>query len=219
MHIRSAIRTLAVPSLLLTLVACGGEEAPPPAPAAKPAAKANAPAPPAATTPAMPAASPAAVAGEMTASAEITPLGTAKLAGSVTFTESGGKVTVTGHLTGLTPGKHGFHVHEFGDCSGDGTPAGGHFNPATTQHGAMDGAHHSGDLGNITADDKGEATLAASTSQFTLASGANNILGRSVVIHDKEDDLTTQPSGNSGARIGCGVIRSPSGTTAPVTKP
>jgi len=127
--------------------------------------------------------------------------------GVITFTETEKGVKVVAHLEGLAPGKHGFHVHEFGDCSApDLTSAGGHFNPTQMAHGApMDKTRHSGDLGNIIADEKGMATLEWVDPVMHL-SGPNSIIGRAVIVHTNPDDLKTQPTGNAGAREGCGVI-------------
>ena len=127
--------------------------------------------------------------------------------GSVTFTQSGETVKVVADITGLTPGKHGFHIHEFGDCSSsDGSSAGGHFNPTHKQHGAPDASdRHAGDLGNIEADASGKALLEWSDKVMKL-SGADSIVGHAVIVHEKEDDLKTQPTGNAGGRLACGVI-------------
>ncbi len=116
---------------------------------------------------------------------------------------------MTGDVTGLAPGtKHGFHVHEFGDCSApDGTSAGGHFAPEAHPHGAPDpAAHHAGDLGNLEADAAGKATVNLLVPGLSLGSGARALLGRGVIVHAQADDLTTQPTGNAGGRIACGVI-------------
>jgi len=127
--------------------------------------------------------------------------------GLVTFTKSGDEVKVVADVTGLTPGKHGFHVHEFGDCSSsDGNSAGGHFNPMHKQHGAPDASdRHAGDLGNIEADASGKAHLEWSDKVMKL-SGADSIVGHAVIVHEKADDLKTQPTGNAGGRLACGVI-------------
>lgn len=131
-------------------------------------------------------------------------------AGVVSFQEQrDGRVMVQAHLTGLTPNStHGFHVHEVGDCSApDGSSAGGHFNPEKATHGGpSDHARHAGDLGNIVADAAGVATLAWTDRHFKL-SGKNSVVGRAVIVHAQADDLKTQPTGNAGARIACGVIR------------
>src|SRR5438132_2131831 len=126
--------------------------------------------------------------------------------GSVTFTQSGEVVLVVADITGLTPGKHGFHIHEFGDCSAaDASSAGGHFNPMKKPHGAPDAAErHEGDLGNIEADSTGKAHLELKDKMLKL-SGENSILGRGVIVHEKVDDWS-QPTGNAGSRQACGVI-------------
>ena len=127
--------------------------------------------------------------------------------GMITFTQTDKGVKVVAHLEGLTPGKHGFHVHEFGDCSApDATSAGGHFNPTQMTHsGPTDATRHSGDLGNIVADEKGVADLEWVDPMMQLT-GPQSIIGRAVIVHAKEDDLKTQPTGNAGAREACGVI-------------
>ncbi len=129
------------------------------------------------------------------------------VSGTVTFTKGTDSIQVVADVTGLTPGKHGFHVHEFGDCSSpDGNSAGGHFNPTHKQHGAPDAAdRHAGDLGNIEADASGKAHLDWKDKVMKL-SGPDSIVGRSVIVHVQEDDLKTQPTGNSGGRLACGVI-------------
>jgi superoxide dismutase, Cu-Zn family len=132
-----------------------------------------------------------------------------KAKGTVAFTQEGDRVHVVGDVVGLEPGStHGFHIHEFGDCSApDASTAGDHFAPKGNAHGAPDAAaHHAGDLGNIKADASGNARIDVRVAGPTVARGDTTILGRAVVLHEKADDLKTQPSGNSGARIACGVI-------------
>ena len=130
-----------------------------------------------------------------------------QVTGTVTFTKVGDYVQVMADISGLTPGKHGFHIHEFGDCSApDATSAGSHFNPGKHNHGAPDASdRHEGDLGNIEADASGKAHLEWSDKMMKL-SGADSILGRSVIVHEKADDLKTQPTGDAGGRLACGVI-------------
>ena len=129
-----------------------------------------------------------------------------KVEGRVTFTEDGGKVKVHAVITGLTPGKHGFHVHEYGVWSEDGMASGGHFNPKSEKHADVTAAErHVRDLGNITADENGKATLELEDSHLKFH-GPASILGRGVVVHEKADDLTTQPSGNAGGRLAVGVV-------------
>ncbi|MCA9522808.1 MAG: superoxide dismutase family protein [Myxococcales bacterium] len=127
--------------------------------------------------------------------------------GVIWFIQEKGYVHVKGTLSGLTPGKHGFHVHQFGDCSkSDGTSAGGHFNPKKMKHGAPQmKMRHDGDLGNIVADKQGNAQIEWKDKTMQLK-GPRSIIGRGVIVHAKEDDLKTQPTGNAGARVGCGVI-------------
>src|SRR5438477_9063658 len=131
-----------------------------------------------------------------------------KVSGTVMFTEVADGVQVHAEIAGLTPGKHGFHVHEFGDCSAaDASSAGAHFNPTNQPHAGPDAAaRHEGDMGNIEADASGNAKLDYVDHQISLANDAKSVIGRSVVVHAKPDDLKTQPSGDSGARIACGVI-------------
>jgi Cu-Zn family superoxide dismutase len=130
--------------------------------------------------------------------------------GTVTFTDKGAdKVRVEAKLTGLSPGEHGFHIHEKGDLSAaDLASAGAHFNPAGHKHaGPKDASRHAGDLGNITADASGNAKLDITVDGISIGTAAaNDILGKSVILHEKADDLQTNPSGNSGGRIGGGVI-------------
>ncbi len=127
--------------------------------------------------------------------------------GVVTFEVVEKGVRVVADITGLTPGKHGFHIHEFGDCSSDdGISAGGHFNPAGMPHSMpMSDKRHVGDLGNIEADNNGKAHLDYVDSVLMLQ-GDSSVIGRGVIVHEKEDDFKTQPTGNAGARLACGVI-------------
>jgi Cu-Zn family superoxide dismutase len=127
--------------------------------------------------------------------------------GVITFTRIQGGVKVVADLQGLSKGKHGIHIHECGDCTAvDGSSAGGHFNPMAKSHGApSDIMRHEGDMGNIEADDSGNAHLEYVDNTISLV-GPTSIIGRSVIIHQHEDDLKTQPTGNAGPRIACGVI-------------
>jgi superoxide dismutase, Cu-Zn family len=131
-----------------------------------------------------------------------------KVTGTVTFTPVADGVQVHAEITGLAPGKHGFHVHEFGDCSAaDGSSAGAHFNPTNQPHAGPDAAaRHEGDMGNVEADGSGNAKLDYVDHQISLSNDPKSVIGRSVVVHTKPDDLKTQPTGDSGARIACGVI-------------
>jgi Cu-Zn family superoxide dismutase len=129
--------------------------------------------------------------------------------GTVNFVQKGDKVAVSARVSGLTPGGHGFHIHEKGDCSsGDGMSAGGHFNPLTKPHAHPSTAdRHAGDMPMLVADASGNATLSADLDVMTIGSGATDIVGKAVVVHNDPDDFKTQPTGNSGARVACGVIR------------
>ena len=130
-----------------------------------------------------------------------------EVSGTVKFTQDGAEVKVVADLEGLTPGKHGFHIHEYGDCSNpDGTSAGGHYNPLDKKHGApTDANRHVGDLGNIEADENGNAHLEMTDTLINLG-GRYSIIGRAVIVHADEDDFESQPTGNAGARVACGVI-------------
>lgn len=129
--------------------------------------------------------------------------------GTVTFeaVEMGTRIHAT--FSGLTPGKHGFHIHEFGDCTGRrGKTAGGHYNPRTVNHGApfkSRDTRHVGDLGNLVADEEGNATYLRVDRVISLH-GVHTIIGRSLIVHADADDLRSQPTGNAGARVACGVI-------------
>jgi len=130
-----------------------------------------------------------------------------KVTGTVTFHEQANGTHIHAQLHCLTPGKHGFHIHDLGDCScTDGMCTKGHFNPTNQPHGGLDSEkRHIGDMGNIVADENGNATLDFTDKIITL-NGLYTIIGRSIIVHADEDDLVSQPSGNAGARIGCGVI-------------
>ncbi|HMJ06658.1 MAG TPA: superoxide dismutase family protein [Chthoniobacterales bacterium] len=129
------------------------------------------------------------------------------VAGTVTFTGGSDGVKVVADLTGLKAGQHGFHIHEFGDCSSkDGKSAGGHYNPMHHEHAGPDASdRHMGDLGNIEADASGKAHLEHTDKMLKLA-GDNSIIGYAVIVHEKADDMKTQPTGDAGGRVACGVI-------------
>lgn len=129
--------------------------------------------------------------------------------GTVTFAQKGDKVVVTASVSGLAPGQHGFHIHEKGDCSAaDGMSAGGHFNPMGKPHAhPTTSDRHAGDMPMLTADASGRATLAVELDVITIGGGATDIVGKGVIVHKDPDDFKTQPTGNSGARVACGVIR------------
>jgi superoxide dismutase, Cu-Zn family len=129
--------------------------------------------------------------------------------GTVHFADVGdGNVEVIIDLTGVPPGIHGFHIHEKGDCGNNAQNAGGHFNPTGMVHGAPDAvSHHAGDFGNVTADANGEIHTRFTTHSISLTQGfSTSAIGHAVVLHEKADDFLTQPTGNAGARIACGVV-------------
>jgi len=130
--------------------------------------------------------------------------------GTLRFVQNGDKVQVTGEVKGLKPGaEHGFHVHEKGDCSsGDGMSTGGHFNPTGTAHGQHGhGTHHVGDLPSLMADAQGVAKVNFTSTTLTLNAGTTGIVDKGLIVHRDPDDYKTQPTGNSGPRVACGVIR------------
>jgi Cu-Zn family superoxide dismutase len=131
-----------------------------------------------------------------------------KVIGEVTFQQVGDKVRVTAQLIRLPAnGEFGFHIHEKGDCSsGDGMSAGGHFNPFGKPHG-RGAERHAGDMPNLKSDAKGKAKLSVDLDIITLKSGPASIVGRGVIVHAQPDDYTSQPVGNAGARLACGVIK------------
>jgi superoxide dismutase, Cu-Zn family len=139
--------------------------------------------------------------------AVMTPTKNGKVSGTVTFTQEGDAVHITGKISGLTPGEHGFHVHEFGDISSDdGMATGGHFDSDKHMHGSDEAAErHTGDLGNIKAGDDGVATI-DKTDKVIKLSGANSVIGHGLIVHEKADDFKTQPTGNAGCRVAQGVI-------------
>ena len=128
--------------------------------------------------------------------------------GEIRFVQEAGGIRVSGTINGLPVGEHGFHVHGTGDCSADdATSAGDHFNPDSTQHGRSDaapGARHVGDFGNVTADASGVATVDLLDTVIAF-DGTNSIVGKAVIVHANPDDYS-QPSGNAGARLACGVV-------------
>lgn len=140
--------------------------------------------------------------------ATLTPTANSNVRGIVMFHEMDGHLMVHAKLSGLTPGaEHGFHVHENGSCaSPDGMSAGGHFNPDGKPHGPQAAAHHAGDMPALKADAQGMVDQKFMLMGPTVAPGAASLVGRAVIVHAQPDDYTTQPTGNAGGRIGCGVI-------------
>ena len=151
----------------------------------------------------------AALAKDAKAVAELESRSGSTVTGKVTFTQQDGKVSMKVVVNGLTPGNHAIHLHDKGDCSApDATSAGGHWNPSSEDHGKW--AHapfHHGDIGNLVADAEGKAELKVESELWTLGDGKpSDVVGHAVIVHAKEDDFTTQPTGNAGGRVACGEI-------------
>lgn len=129
--------------------------------------------------------------------------------GGVVLSDTPDGLRIVVHVTGVSPGKHGLHIHEFGGCGDAGKGAGGHFNPEGVQHGYLPtdgfGQAHAGDLGNIEVEQDGTGSLAITLRGVTISGGNYSVAGRAIILHAKEDDFG-QPTGNAGGRIGCGPI-------------
>ncbi|MFC4159402.1 superoxide dismutase family protein [Chitinimonas lacunae] len=145
----------------------------------------------------------AAIAADAPVKVELNPTVGNSARGALTLSETSDGVTVQGTLENLTPGQHGFHLHENAECAGNAEGAGGHYNPTGKPHGSPDADHHQGDLGNVMADNSGRAKVDAKVKGATLAT----LKGRAVIVHEKRDDLRSQPSGDAGGRVACGAIR------------
>jgi Cu-Zn family superoxide dismutase len=189
---------------IVLAAACGGSSKPttePVAPSPPPGSGAgDQPAPaPAPTPPPAP----------KTATAALAATAKSKVTGTITFKEVDGGLEVTANVENLTPGEHAWHVHEKGDCSApDASSAGGHFNPENHQHGAPDAEqHHAGDFGNLTAGKDGKAAKTFVMKGISLGDGASSVVGKGFIVHEKQDDFKTQPTGNAGGRVACGVIK------------
>ena len=150
-----------------------------------------------------------AVAADPSATATLKPLGDSKVAGTVEFVQQGNAVNTRVQVSGLPPNsEHGFHVHEKGDCSApDGSSAGGHFEPHGKPHGPQDAPHHAGDMPSLKSDADGRAMVEFKMTDVTVEPGDSSVVGKAVIVHAKPDDFKTQPSGNSGARVACGVVQ------------
>ena len=151
-----------------------------------------------------------AAAPESTAKATLESRSGSTVTGTATFTElSSGGVRVRVHVEKAPPGTHGLHVHEKGDCSDpEAKSAGGHFNPGGMPHaGPMASQRHAGDLGNIEIGANGKGDLDVRTDLLTVKAGPNSVVGKAVIFHEKADDLATQPTGNAGGRLACGVVQ------------
>jgi Cu-Zn family superoxide dismutase len=147
------------------------------------------------------------------AMAMLHPISGSPAVGMAHFQENAdGSVEVHLEMTNVPPGQHGFHIHDKGDCGDNGNAAGGHFNPTSMPHGAPDAvSHHSGDFGNVTADANGKVDARFTTHSITVSPGERSVVGHAVIVHGNPDDLTTQPSGNAGPRIACGVAEAMAG--------
>jgi Cu-Zn family superoxide dismutase len=152
---------------------------------------------------------------------KLEPKSGSQASGTATFSEDKGQVKLVVELTGATPGEHALHIHEKGDCSDpEAKNAGGHWNPQTMAHGKWGTMpHHLGDIGNLTVGADGKGTLTMSTDKWSIGGGApNDISGKAVVIHGGVDDFKTQPTGNAGNRIACGVIGGGAAANEPAKK-
>ena len=147
------------------------------------------------------------------ATVNLAPASASLVSGTLTLVPMGDGVHITGDIGGLAPNStHGFHIHETGDCSAaDASSAGGHFNPSGEAHGRASAPHHHlGDNDNLVADANGVAHVNAHFAGVVLGGGgADDIVGKAVIVHANPDDYASQPSGNAGARIACGVISAP----------
>lgn len=144
---------------------------------------------------------------------EAEPKSDSNVTGTLTFSEDGDQVLMNAVFTGLTPGSHAIHLHEFSDCSSpDGKSTGGHWNPTFENHGAWgnDTGFHRGDIGNFEADENGEATISFETDLWCINCDdeTKNIVGKAVIVHQGQDDFVSQPSGAAGSRVSCaGLIQ------------
>ncbi|WP_308993005.1 superoxide dismutase family protein [Mariniflexile litorale] len=142
---------------------------------------------------------------------ELVPKSDSNVSGNVIFIEEDGKVSMTATISGLEPGEHAIHIHESSDCSSpDGKSAGGHWNPTNQPHGkwGSEAGYHKGDIGNLTADENGNASISISTDEWCIECGddTKDIIGRGIIVHAGVDDFTTQPTGDAGGRVSCGGI-------------
>ncbi|WP_405292157.1 superoxide dismutase family protein [Algibacter sp. Ld11] len=143
----------------------------------------------------------------------LSPKSGSDIKGTLNFSEENGQVTMNGSISGLEVGKHAIHIHEKADCSSDdGKSSGGHWNPTAQPHGAWGDAtgYHKGDIGNLTANANGIATITKTTDEWCMGCGdeTKDILGKAIIVHIGVDDMKSQPSGDAGARIGCaGIIQ------------
>ena len=146
----------------------------------------------------------------MKARATLVPTGTVpglQMVAEATFTVEGERVILKLQVDGAPPGPHGVHLHAVGDCGLEGMAAGGHWNPGNMAHGRADGAHHAGDIGNVLVGADGRAEHIFETREWAIGSaGPTDPIGKAIIFHAGADDFATQPTGNSGGRIACGVV-------------
>ncbi|HYH44767.1 MAG TPA: superoxide dismutase family protein [Thermoanaerobaculia bacterium] len=206
------LRTLNLPVAALavfTLLACGKHDQ-----EAGGTAAGTEPAEP--TVTAAPAPEPMAM-GAMEAQTTLASTTDTDFSGTVRFVKEGAGLRVIADLRGIDqPGSHGLHVHETGDCSAhDFHTAGGHFNPANTPHGCPPGERHAGDFGNVEVAADGTVHFEQTTDQLSL-DGPNSVVGKALILHTGTDDCQTQPTGNSGDRLACGVVQMGGAGAAPL---
>jgi Cu-Zn family superoxide dismutase len=167
-----------------------------------PAPEVDSPAPAPAAAPA-----PAPDPPEAVAEAALDMVGGASAAGWVTFAQSHGRVVIAGTFSGLKPGLRGFLVHEGGDCRAEANRAADHFNPTNARHGPPESSQrHAGDFGNLLVDERGAATFAMTTDSLTVTAGPDSVVGRTIAVHARRDDGATQPAGDAGPAVACGLI-------------
>lgn len=133
------------------------------------------------------------------------------LDGTATFSQEGDSIKFVLEVENAPPGEHAVHLHEKGDCSApDATSAGSHWNPTSMDHGHLGKTNeaHLGDIGNFKVGEDGKGTIEFTTDKWSMGGGDNSIFGKAVIVHEKADDYKTQPTGDAGGRIGCGVIES-----------
>ncbi|MFG6685547.1 superoxide dismutase family protein [Mariniflexile sp. HNIBRBA6329] len=142
---------------------------------------------------------------------ELSPKSDSSVSGTVIFTEKEGTVSMLATVSGLEPGEHAIHIHESSDCSSsDGKSTGGHWNPTNLPHGkwGAETGYHKGDIGNLIADENGDASISISTNEWCIGCDdeTKNIIGKGIIVHAGVDDFTTQPTGDAGGRVSCGGI-------------
>ncbi len=146
---------------------------------------------------------------EKTAVAVLESRSDSHVTGKATFREANGKVTLNLEIDGAEPGTHAVHLHEKGDCSApDGASAGGHWNPTHENHGKWGTApFHRADIGNVEVGADGKGSLTMTTDLWSIGgTPETDVVGKAIIVHAKADDFTTQPTGNAGGRVACGVV-------------